>query len=752
MMHILKSPRIFFLFLCTLFFLSCGTSNQPEIGTDEFILADNLEISLIASEPLLDSPVAMAFDPSGRIWAVELRSYMRDIDGSDEQAPDGRIVILEDENGDGRMDKQTVFLDSLVTPRALAFAYGGLLYTNDTSLWWVALNDKSPGEKVLVDSLYVIGGNIEHQPNGLLYNLDNWIYSAKSNARYRRVAGKWLKEATAFRGQWGITHDDEGRLFYNDNSNPLQGDYLMPNQLIANPFLAARFGTNRQIATDRRVFPWQATPVNRGYMKGVLDEEHKLRHVTSSCGPVIYRGTKLPAAFYGDAFVCAPEVNLIKQYTVRENGARVQAVLTYENSEFLISKDQTFRPVNLYNATDGGLYVLDMRKGVIQHRAYMTDYLRKKLLEMGLDKVSGKGRIYRVTSRNKITPERMNLAKMDGPALVKALYNESGTIRSGAQKELVFRDLKTMQRDLETAARAVSTPFAQIHALWTLEGLDLLTPSLLKSVALNAEHPALLVQLLRLTALFPTSQQDFMPLFKKWRALHSPKVDLQLAHTIGSLKTRSAEKIWLELARTYKNDPLFCDALISGIAGRESQLLKKWRPTLPADSLSSFIKKTIAFKTKNEVQAPQLLTRTFKDRRTLGFTLYSTTCAPCHGLDGKGAPNLAPPILNSEYLSGAPAKMILPVLHGLKGPVHVNGTRYDMNLVMPGIKDNPELSDKDLAAILTFVRNSFSYEPRGVQEKEVTALRKATTDRKDLYTEDELKELYEFRTVPPAKK
>ena len=70
----------------------------------------------------------------------------------------------------------------------------------------------------MVDSAYAEGGNVEHQPNGLLRAMDNWIYSAKSDKRYRRKEGEWLTERTHLRGQWGITQDDYGRLYYNTNS------------------------------------------------------------------------------------------------------------------------------------------------------------------------------------------------------------------------------------------------------------------------------------------------------------------------------------------------------------------------------------------------------------------------------------------------------------------------------------------------------------------------------------------------------
>ncbi|MEM6963763.1 MAG: dehydrogenase, partial [Bacteroidota bacterium] len=106
---------------------------------------------------------------------------------------------------------------------------------------------------------------------------------------------------------------------------------------------------------------------------------------------------------------------------------------------------------------------------------------------------------------------------------------------------------------------------------------------------------------------------------------------------------------------------------------------------------------------------------------------------------------LAPPMVDSEFVGGSKEKLILLVLHGLQGPVHVAGKRYDLNLVMPGVKNNPALSDKDIADILSFLRNSFSHSKKwgdiSVSEKEVIACRENTKDREELYTEEELLQL-----------
>ncbi len=696
--------------LCIMVFNAC---HQERVTADlsEFVLKDGFTIDQVASEPLLDSPVAMTFDYDGSIWVVELPGYMRDIEGSDEEAPDGKIVHLIDTNGDQIMDHREVVKDGLVAPRALALVYNGLLYTEGTSLWWDNVEDDSEPE--LVDSLYVIGGNIEHQPNGLLYNLDNWIYSAKANARYRKLNGKWLKEATSFRGQWGITHDAKGRLFYNDNSNPLFGDFVPPNTLISNPYLKIEHSLHQNIAPDRRLFAIQPNDVNRGYLPNVLDSVGRVAHFTSACGPLIYLADGLGPEFHGDAFVCGPEANLVKRYKVHQEGAKIMAEQAYEDEEFLISTDDSFRPVNLYTGRDGALYILDLRKGVIQHRAYMTSYLREIILNKKLDEINGKGRIYKVYKEgidvNATTPETIE-------EWIKLLSSENGAERIMAQKYIVSSGDTSLKNDLMEAL-VKSKDIGKVHILWTLEGLGLLDQDMLITLAKGLESQEVwftLIQLIEESYL--SIMADYLP--------KDPNPGLELLIASKFPKYLSTE------------DDLIAEASLNSMDKTAMQAVMNQRST--SSLVKQKARETLERMKNNDIQAPQLMTEFFKDNRTAGLDLYIKNCSSCHGLDGEGRDNLAPPIMQSEYVNGPSDQLILLLLHGLKGPVNVKGVTYDMNLVMPGIKDNDMLSDKDIADIIIFVRNSFSFADPRVDYRRVTALRELTADRTDMYTEEEL--------------
>ena len=299
--------------------------NMPLLEANEAIkkmhIEDGFTVKLVAAEPLIAAPVAMSFDNKGRMWVVTMMDYMPDTSGTGEDAPTGKVMILSDVNGDGVMDSSKIFLDSLVLPRALCLIDGGILVAEPPKLWYYDIKDDKPVNKTLVDSTYADGGNVEHQPNGLLRAMDNWIYNAKSDVRYKKQGNKWLKEKTHFRGQWGISQDDEGRLFYNTNSENLIGDYFMPGLGSWNTNQREVAGYVEPIVKDNRVYPVRPTPgVNRGYIEGVLDDSLRLVNFTAACGPVIYNGGLFSDAYHGNAFVAEPSANLIKRNILSDKG------------------------------------------------------------------------------------------------------------------------------------------------------------------------------------------------------------------------------------------------------------------------------------------------------------------------------------------------------------------------------------------------------------------------------------------------
>lgn len=729
--------RVKYLFFISLFFISCQEKKEfiePFIDLSEFVLQDGFKIELIASEPLIEAPVAMTFDNQGRVWVMEMPDYMPNIDGSDEDIPRGRIVILEDQDEDGRMDHTKVFLEKLSQPRAMALVYGGLLYAEAPNLWFVEIENDLPINKVLVDSVYAVGGNVEHQPNGLMMNLDNWIYNAKSHYRYRRTNGIWEKERTHFRGQWGITKDDYGRLFYNNNSNPLYGDYVMPNQISTNPFLPPKTGVGQNICENRKIYPLHATAINRGYENGALDEDNKPVGFTSACSPMVYRGGDLGEDYQGNAFVCGPEGNLIKRITLNEKDAKVQGTQVWTDKEFLASTDEGFRPVNLNNAPDGSFYITDMHRGIIQHKVYMTVYLKEQIEERKLDTIINAGRILRVSRKEK-QPITVKLQEQSNHELCELLSHKNGWFRDRAQQLLLHRNAKDVIPQLEKIATNPSNHLAQLHAFWTLKGLDRLDKKIVLTAA-DSWHPKVINTTIRFLER-PTEEfgKAINQQFEKFFKLDKKEVDVQLSFSIPKFKFSEASlQLITKLLERYPEDEFIAEAIISGSKDKEKNLFGLLERNERFVILQNKLTTVLENKKKKSFNRAQL----GKDSKTLGRELFNVHCAACHGMGGNGIANLAPPLLGADLIDLKADVVTSIILHGLEGPIHVEGKLMKFNSIMPGVNANPELTDEKVAAITSYVKNAFSKKPQKIEGKRVKELRKILPKNGGLFSEKEL--------------
>lgn len=701
-------------------------------------------MEMVASEPLLTAPVAIDFDTKGRIWVAEMAGFMVNLEGDGEDLPSGSIKILEDLDNDGIMDHAKTFLDSLVMPRALALVYGGLLYAESPNLYFVEIKDDKPVNRVLVDSLYATVGNPEHQPNGLMMNLDNWIYNAKSNFRYQRKDGVWKKEPTTNRGQWGISHDNFGRLYYNNNSTQLLGDHILPNRLVRNKYFIPRKGVDETLTKDNRVYPLHAASVNRGYEEGVLNQDSLLVNVTAACGPLVYRGGMFPADYDQNVFVCVPEANLIKRNILSFYGDRVEAKQAWQGKEFLASTDEGFRPVNLSNGPDGNMYVVDMHRGVIQHYAFLSPYLKKISAEKKLDTILDYGRILRVRSKDKLAREIPDLETLPAPRLLDFLKDSNGWIRDRAQQYLIHKNDKGVLSGLKEMALDNKSPLAQLHALYVLKGLNVLSFDFLQQLAISGgpeatAHALVLMEDYASEKNVPKAKDLFAELLNR----NEPMLDLYLSTTLGIWAKYDQEVFFsfiYDLSAKYKDNVIVQEAILSGSEGVMSALKLKLEEK---DNLKNTDLDVLAAASleRQENNRPNYIYSTQiarADSRTNGAILFRQICASCHSSSGEGIRGLAPPLVGSEYISNHLEQLGLIILHGLKGPLLINGEVYDNNHQMPGLKYNKSLSDKDISDIISYVTNAFSVNPKGLKPEKIKELRDVSPKDGMEYTEKEL--------------
>jgi len=731
---------------------------SPNEALSDFQLPSGFTAELVAAEPLVEAPVALAFDENADCWVVEMRSYMPDENGLGEDAPTGRIKILRDTNRDGRMDQAIIFLDSLVLPRAVCPVYGGVLVAEPPALWFYERRGDQAGPRTLVDSVFAEGHNPEHQANSLTLGMDNWIYAARCEKRYRRdKTGAWRIEKARFRGQWGMAQDDFGRLFYNDNSTVLTGDNLPPSAwplmaLSVNEAIRKNFGVR---CGSNRVFPRRPTPgVNRGYQEGALDSTQRLINATSACGPTIFRGDNFSVedvsknATPSDgshflAFVPEASVHLVKCVVLTHTPEGISGQPDREGIDFLTATDERFRPVNAYTAPDGTLWVSDFHRGLIQHATYLTPYLREHVRAKNLLHPTHLGRIFRIRKTENPPQPCPSFAGLSVAQLADLLAHPNGWRRDKAQWLLVERGDTSVAPRLREMALSHADPRVRLHALWTLEGLDVHVPGFLKTVFDKSNHAEVARLAIRLCA--PDDLTAFKQLFDATgasEAVHFAAV----APVFCGQHAEVIRPVLLKLAAGHAGDTL-CAAVLAGAFWAHCTPVQVgvWRSFFAQKGIpdSSVFMQYLKKSPEKEVKSNDLVVAKLSvaDRELYyeGRGLYETNCAMCHGKSGEGIPNLAPQLVQSGWVNAADKSIpIRLVLDGLEGPVQVAGKPYALPGVMPGLRENIATNNGTVAKIITYIRNSWGNNAGAVQVGEVGVVRAATKDRKNPYKATEL--------------
>jgi mono/diheme cytochrome c family protein len=743
-MRIIQYSRyIIAIFLSSIFifgFLSLPTI-KSSISLDNYLVEEGFELSIVASEPQLKAPVSMDFDNNGRIWVVEMIGYMPNLEGIGEEEKNGRITILEDLDKDGYFENSKIFMGDLVLPRAIALAYGGVLYVDGPELWFAEIKNDLPVKKTLVDPKYADAGNVEHQPNGLMMNLDNWIYNANSNFRYRRLKGKWLKEPTSYRGQWGITKDNFGRLYYNSNSTQIKGDFLLPNIASKNEFFKPVSSENQKLTNNQRVYALQATSVNRGYQKGILDEHGRLKNVTAACGPLVYRGGQFPESYDLNAFVCVPEANSIKRNILTFDNLQTKASQAYKEKEFISSYDEGFRPVNLFTGPDGAMYIVDMHRGIIQHKAFISQYLSNLLSQKKLDTLQNLGRILKVVNKNKNLPIPPNFSQTSTAELLSLLNSPNGWIRDRAQHLLILKKDKSLKKELINLAKSSSGNYANLHALYVLEGLKGLSFSVLKEIINESKQEETIAHALHLLNKFASIKNSFemAAMSNEIATRNNEIIDLYLISAMDQYlklkKDPTFEKLMVNLAEKYTENKIINEVITSSLGGLEEHYLPKLKFN---KNLESNLSLAIKNRSANEPNPIFVNTSVKEDSRTNGLKLFRNICGACHGADGSGIEDMAPPLKNSEYIDGSINRLASILLYGISGPLHVNGKLYELNTEMPALAHNTDLDDQDIADIIKYTQNAFAKNNKGISANAIKKIREKKPFGENLMSEEQL--------------
>lgn len=480
------------------------------------------------------------------------------------------------------MDKRTIFAEGLVLARAIKILERGVLVGEPPNVWLMrdTNGDLRIDSKELVTNRY---GRREVDPqnnaNGFYWALDNRMYTAgQSEIQLRLKNGAFEIQRTLPRGQWGVSQDDGGRVYRNTNESALHVDLVATAYYARNPNLLRTRGSYERLASLNEdlniVWPVRPNPgTNRAYQTGIDRPDGTLAKFTAVCSPLVYRGDRLPAELTGNVFVAEPAANLVSRIALEDDGRGLRARKAYERGEFLASTDERFRPVYLSDAPDGTLYIVDLYRGVIEHRISLTEYLRDQILTRKLERPLGLGRIYRVVHET-TRRDTASLFTTTAPQLVEMLSHANGWRRDTAQRLLVERGERAVIPALVKLAEGAKDWRTRLHALWTLDGLDGIEPALViraledasRDVRASAiriaerwlgepNHPIATAVLERI--------ED-----RDWAVRH------QLAASVGMLPAGVREAAASSLLRRHEDDPVTLDATLSGLRGSEMVVLE----------------------------------------------------------------------------------------------------------------------------------------------------------------------------------
>ncbi len=700
---------------------------SPEASIATIQLPRGYRVEPVLTEPHIAEPVMIAFDGNGRMYVAEMRTYMQDADATGELTKVSRVSRHEDTDGDGVFDRHTVFADNLLLPRILLplddRVIIGETNTDDLYIYRDRDGDGVSDEKSQWHAGGPRGGNMEHQPNGLVWALDNGIYSTYYDYRLRMGAdGKAVKETIPVNGgQWGLTQDDWGKVWFVNAGNET-GPVHFQQHIIYGQFSAP----DEHIGNYKVVWPISNIPDTQGG-RGQLRPNNTLNHFTATCGQDIFRGDRLPSDLRGDLLFAEPVGRLIRRtrVTVEDGITRLANVYENEQGEFIRATDPLFRPVNMVTAPDGTLYVVDMYRGIIQQGNWTRKgtYLREQIEAHGMQREIGRGRIYRLRHDDFTPGPRPRMLDETPAQWVAHLSHPNGWWRDTAQKLLVLRRDSSVVPALSNLATAASPdPRPRIHALWTLEGMGALNDKLILRILKDAD-PQVRIAGLRLAELrLGAKTAAGAPLSVAARhglSDKDPRVAIQAMLSVRRAGLPDAQKLIQTTAAATTSAGVYAinEQLWSESNSEDPQIIR----LLGVNGLKSY---------------------------RGGATLYGSVCFACHGADGRGTPTpgaegrtLAPALAGSPRVLGDERAAIAILLHGLQG--EVNGVDYGAPMVPMN-----SYSDTELANVLTYVRNSFGNRSPAVEARAVADLRAADAARTSYWTMPDLAKRIPALDVP----
>jgi putative membrane-bound dehydrogenase-like protein len=665
---------------------------SPEESLNAMRVRLGFEVQLVASEPLIRSPVAFEWSADGRLWVVEMSDYPNGIDEKGKGG--GRVRILDDANGDGRYENAVTFLENLNFPTGIYPWRKGVVISAAPDIFY-AEDTNGDGKADMREVLFTgfTPGNQQHRMNGFDYGLDGWLYGANGDSGGTvRVAGKAASdtkpidirnrdfrihpdhrrfEAIEGQTQFGRHRDDFGNWFGNNNPTWLWHYFFPDHYLARNPLLPLRT-TKKMLANYAD--STRCHPISR--MQPRFNDPFAANHVTSGNSAMPYRDNLFGEDFATSIFISEPVHNLVHREVLKPDGVTFTSTRApgETTNEFLASSDNWFRPTMLKTGPDGALYIADMYRLVIEHPEWIPAEMQARLdLRAGSDK----GRIYRVVPKGTALRRIPNLAKLNSAELVQALDSPNGWQRDTAQRLLIEQGNPSTTPQLARLAERAKDAKVRVQALWTLHGLQALTSEIVKQ-SLKDTHAAVKEHAVRLCEMMAARSPALTDNLLSLATAPSPRVRYQLAFTLGAFDDPRAAEVLLKLAQD--KDANISSAALSSIPRHAKSMLSLAEKNNCPPAVLSMLRK-LATKSSLLTQGAQLVhrpeaisaehraeraaivarfaevSRLHGDAK-IGATLFKQQCAQCHRLRGEGT-EVGPDL---GMLAGKPVEQLVEAI------------------------------------------------------------------------------------------
>lgn len=669
---------------------------------------EGYKIDLFASEVEfkdLANPVQMSFDNKGRLWVATMPSYPHYKPG--DSKPDDKLIILEDTNNDGKADKQTVFVDGLHLPLGFEFAPEGVYVSQGTNL--KLFTDTNGDDKADKEEI-ILSGFDDHDthhnssafcadPSGAIYSGEGVFLHTNVETAYgtvRATNGGFYRYSPQLRkldriaqlsipNPWGIAFDEWGQ-----------------------PFFAETSGPDVRWMTPGTVLPRYGEATHKG--KQLIEKDHMVRPTS---GLEFVSSRHFPEEVQGDMLINNTIGFLgMKQHKIWDSGTGYE---TKHRQDLVVGTDRNFRPVDMEFAPDGSLYLVDWHNILIGHMQHNArDPLRDHV----------HGRIYRITypSRPLVTP-----AKIDGASIETLLSNltlPEYRTRYRTRRELRARNAEEVLAKMDKWMLTLDTRDIRyehhlLEGLWVSWGLNKVNQPLLKKLLSANDYRvrAAALEVLRFTGHQVKNQ---MELLKQAAADEHSRVRLG-AIVSASWLGKSKGMPVLEAAKLKPLDEWMVYAFetavahLNGMAVIKPKVTKKEETNLKGDDLALFTK---------------------------GKEVYSKEgyCITCHQSDGNGLTASGfPPLSGTEWVTGDQVRLVKVILKGLMGPIEVKGKQYEGMVPMTPFEG---LSDQEVAAVATYIRNSFGNNASPIQPSVVKEVRATLSKKQSFYQSTKLLKMH----------